>query len=201
MVIAMKSTTEKPIVFLKGKRVTLRPVLESDIPNFLRWVNEPEVSKFLIRAFPVMEASEKDWVKNLSKRDDNIVFVIIVDGIPIGTMGVHRIDWRSRTATTGAMIGEKEFWGKGYGTESKMLVLDYLFNTLNLRKICSSVIEFNGRSQRYSEKCGYRVEGTRKAHFFAEGRYWDEIQLAVFREDWIKLWEDTKDQFLPSPDA
>ncbi len=61
-------------------------------------------------------------------------------------MGIHRINWKDRTATTGAVIGEKAYWDKGYGSEAKMLVLDYAFNMLNLRKICSQVLAFNKRS-------------------------------------------------------
>jgi RimJ/RimL family protein N-acetyltransferase len=87
------------------------------------------------------------------------------------------------------MIGEKEYWGKGYGTEAKMLLLHYAFDTLNLRKICSSVISFNERSHKYSLKCGYKEEGRRKAQLFRDGKYWDEIQLAVFRKDWLLLWK------------
>lgn len=104
-------------------------------------------------------------------------------------MAIHQIDWVNGTATTGAMIGEKEYWGKGYGSEAKMLLLDYAFNRLGLRKICSNVIAFNGRSKRYSEKCGYREEARRKAQFFRDGTYHDEIWLAVFRENWLPLWK------------
>ncbi len=115
--------------------------------------------------------------------------MLVVDGKPIGTMGIHAIDYRHRIATTGALIGESGYWGKGYGSEAKMLLLEYAFNTLNLRKICSEVIAFNERSTKYSLKCGYKIEGTKKLHHYAKGQYWDVIQLAVFREDWLPLWE------------
>ncbi|MDP2650318.1 MAG: GNAT family protein, partial [bacterium] len=67
--------------------------------------------------------------------------------------------------------------------------LDFAFNQLNLHKVCSCVHAFNTRSVRYSEKCGYVVEGVLKAHNFLNGAYHDEIHMAVFREPWLPLWE------------
>lgn len=178
------------IVFLRSRRVVLRPVLKEDLPLFIRWINDPDVSQFLNVFFPMMEADEQEWFDSLPKRKStDIVFVIVVDGKAIGTMGIHNINWKNRTAITGAFIGEKDYWGKGLGSEAKMILLDYAFNTLNLRKICSTVIAFNERSYRYSLKCGYKEEGRLKEHHFKHGTYWDEILLAVFRDDWLPLWE------------
>ena len=194
----MSHTTQPPIVFLCGKRIVLRPVAESDISYFLRWINDPEVGQFMNWIFPITEASEKKWYDSLDERKEtDIVLTIMLNSNPIGIIGIHDINWKNRQATTGALLGEKTLWSQGYGTETKMILLDYIFNTLNLRKICSSVIGFNGRSKRYSEKCGYKVEAVLKDHIFAKGKYWDEIQLAVFRDEWLTLWEETKNDFLP----
>lgn len=175
--------------FLVGKKVVLRPLLESDLPNCLRWINDPEVRQFLKSVFPMNDEAELEWHRNRHKRKDDILLAIIVDGKHIGNMGLHRINWKDRRATTGALIGEKDYWGRGYGTDAKMALLHYAFNTLNLNKVCSSVIAFNERSLHYSLKCGYKVEGTLRKHIFRNGDYWDEIVLGVFREEWLPVWE------------
>lgn len=179
-----------PIVFMKGPRVTLRPILREDIPLILRYINDPEVRRFLGGGLPMMEADEEEWVSGLHKRKPNdIIFALVVGGKFIGVMGIHRIDSVNRTATTGAFIGEKEYWGKGYGSEAKLLLLKFAFDTLNLRKICSDVLAFNERSISYSLKCGYKEEGRLREHRFRDGKYWDEVRLAVFRADWLPVWE------------
>ena len=183
------------IVFLNGKRVVLRPLLKIDIPRLLRWTNDPEVRKYVLRYLPVMEAHEDLWFEALSKDKENIVLMIVVDNVAIGTMGIHRINWKDGVATTGAIIGEKEYWGNGYGSEAKMILLNYAFNTLNLRKICSTVIAFNERSYHYNLKCGYLVEGRLKEHMYKDGAYWDEILMAVFKKDWLPLWEKFKETY------
>jgi RimJ/RimL family protein N-acetyltransferase len=180
-------------VFIVGRKVILRPPnLDTDAELFYRWINNPEVRHFVSAIFPSGIKREKDWIESANKDDKNVILVIeIKDGnIPIGTMGLHRIDWISRTAFTGALIGEKEFWGKGFGTDAKMNFLDYAFNTLNLRKICSSALSYNGRSIGHNLHCGYKIEGVRKNQFFRRGRYWDEIMLAVFKKEWIPLWRE-----------
>jgi len=105
-------------------------------------------------------------------------------------MGLHQIDFIHGTAVTGAIIGEKEYQGKGYGTDAKMTLLNYAFNTLNLRKVCSDVISFNKRSLAYSKKCGYKIEGRQKQQFYRSGKYYDRVFLAIFRKNWPKIWAE-----------
>ncbi len=186
--------------FRKGPRLELRPILEADVPLLLPWINDPEVSMYLKVYLPMMEADEQEFVQKLHKqKPEHIVLMIVAEGKPIGTIGLHGVDYRNRRATTGTLIGEKECWGKGYGTEAKMLLLEYAFHTLNLRKVCSNVYAFNERSIRYSKRCGYTEEGRLKEHHFAGGRYWDQICLAVFKTDWEPLWEQfaTEHQIKP----
>lgn len=169
-----RSKGNRDIMFLKGRRIYLRPPTKEDIPLFLKWTNDREVNQYLSMFLPVTEIDETEWLNDLQKKkNENITLVIVhaKSGRPIGTMGLHRIDWKDRRGTTGALIGEKKFQNKGYGTEAKMLFLDYAFNTLNLRKICSTVLGFNGRSVAYSKKCGYHVEGVLKSHVFKNGEY------------------------------
>lgn len=186
----MNTPKNAELYFRKATRVALRPVLESDIPHFMCWINDPEVHRFLTIYMPMMEADEQEWFERLHKRKPNdIVFTIEVEGRPIGNMGIHHIDYRQGTAHTGVVIGEKEMWGQGYGAEAKMLLLHYAFNTLNLRKMCSVVYAFNERSLAYSKSCGYVEEGRRKEQYYIDGQYVDEVNLAIFRKDWEPLWE------------
>ena len=186
-----KKDKKKPIIFLKGNKVILRPLRkETDLEHTTRWINDPEVNVFLSFFMPMSHQEESEFFDNLPKRKEDIVFAIDThDGEFIGLMGIHRINWKDRTATTGAVIGEKKYWGKGYGTDAKMILLDYAFNTLNLRKICSSVIAYNKRSLQYNLHCGYKVEGIRRKQFFRKGKYWDEVELGLFKNEWLPYWK------------
>ena len=113
----------------------------------------------------------------------------INEGRAIGMIGIHNIDWKNRLGETEIAIGEKEFWSKGYGTEATMVLLHYAFDTLNLRKMHAAIYGFNKASQVYKKKCGYQVEGVQRQHVFKNGEYHDRILVAVFREDWLPIWE------------
>jgi RimJ/RimL family protein N-acetyltransferase len=187
-----KNTPEvqNEIVFLKGKKVTLRPLSENDAPLLAKWVNDPDVRQFVSNIYPKAESSEREWIESLKKKSGtDIVLGIVVKKKLIGVIGIHKIDRKDQIATTGALIGEKKYWGKGYGTDAKMAVLDYAFNTLNLCKIMSSVFAFNKRSLAYSLHCGYKIEGRLKQQRFVNGKYWDEIVLGLFKSDWLPYWK------------
>jgi len=186
-----KNMKKREVVFLKGKRIILRPInKETDLEKCVIWTNDPEVTNFLSLVYPVDKIAEGEWFDKLSKDKNNVILAIeTLDGKFIGTMGLHGINWINRTATTGALIGEKKYWGKGYGTEAKMLVLNYAFNQLNLRRIKSEVIAYNKRSLNYSLHCGYEIEGRKKQEIYKNGRYWDLIQLGLFKNKWLKVWK------------
>lgn len=187
--------SEKTVVFLPGRLVNLRPAQKSDLPFVTRWINDPEVRKFLATNSPMTERQEEAWYENLGKDDKNVTLVIETkDHVPIGVMGIHKINWRTGVGTTGAFIGEPEYWNRGFGTDAKMILLDYAFNTLGLRKICSDVIAFNKRSLHYSLHCGYQIEGCLRKHIFRNGRFHDQIVLGVFRREWLPIWRKYKIQ-------
>jgi len=186
----MKHTTDSDqTVFLRAKKSVLRPLESVYAPLLTRWINDPDVTQFLERKMPMMQAAEEKWIESLATSKTDIVLLIVtLTGKPIGVMGIHSINWIDGTATTGAFIGEKEYWGKGYGTDAKMVLLNYAFNTLGLRKICSRVYAFNARSIAYSKHCGYVGDGVQKKHVFRNGEYHDVVQLAVFKDTWLPYW-------------
>lgn len=186
--------TMNQIGFPFGFKVKLRLFEMDDAETLCRWMNNPQVTKFLKRNPPMSLAEEREWLEGLPKRPTHKVFGIetLADKRLIGSIGLHDISQHSGTATTGTVIGEPEFWGGGYGTDAKMVLLDYAFNILNLRKIRSRVYDFNERSLAYAAKCGYVQEGRLIQDYWKNGVYVDTVLLAVFRERWLPLWEAYK---------
>jgi RimJ/RimL family protein N-acetyltransferase len=181
--------------FLIGHKTSLRAVLEEDIPVMCSWMNDQEVNAFLSHMdAPLPLAHEKDWYQRyLSqlKERSSVGFAICEKetGKLLGSTSLMSINRNDRRAKTGTVIGEKDFWGRGFGTEAKMLLLNYAFNTLNLRKIDSEVFLFNERSLRTQLRCGYKEQGRFPRHIFKNGQYVDMVSLTVFKEDWQPLWD------------
>lgn len=177
------------VICLAGRKVRLGLLdRKTDFDRCLRWMNDAEVAQFIKRQPPVSVEEEEEFFANLSKRkNDHTYAVETFEGRHIGNIGLHRIDRYSRTATTGTIIGEKDCWGKGYGSDAKMTLLDFAFNTLGLEKVNSSVFEFNERSLRYVLRCGYREEGRSRSQVFRYGMRWDAVQLGILREEFAPV--------------
>lgn len=174
----------QPIIFLQGKRVRLRPLDISDLDRCTTWINDEEIRGFLGATFPMTRIQEEEWIRSKQSKDDVILAIETNEGIHIGNLSIFRINWIDRTAETGTMIGDKKYWNNGYGTEAKMLLLEYAFNTLGLRKIHSRAFAYNERSVNYSLKCGYKITGRQKDEKFKFGKYHDVIMLEVFKDQW-----------------
>ena len=177
---------------LKGKKVLLRPVKRSDISLFLKWFNDPEVTQYLVMYLPMTEMAEEKWIEELAttRAGSDVVFIIEVKTgeltKPIGNCGLFRINHKDQTAEFGIAIGEKDCWGKGYGTEATRLLVDYGFKQLNLHRISSPVFEFNERSIKLHQKVGFQEEGRRRQARFKNGQFWDEVLFGLLRNEWGK---------------
>jgi RimJ/RimL family protein N-acetyltransferase len=181
----------KEKIVLKGNKVTLRPVKRADIPNFLIWFNDPEVTQYMGRFLPLTEMEEEKWVDTLAGDNTRVNFVIEAVGteIPkaIGTLGFHAMRSKDREATFGIGIGDKEYWSHGYGTEAASLLIKFGFEQLNLHRISSEVFGFNERSQKMHLKLGFKEEGRKRSSMFINGQYWDVVMYGILESEWREL--------------
>lgn len=176
---------------LRGEKVLLRPLKRSDVTNFLKWFNDPEVTQYLSFYLPLTEMAEEKWIEGAASRiqagTDVYLAIEAIEGDltkPIGSIGLHGINSKDHSATFGIAIGEKNCWGKGYGTEATRLTLEYGFHQLNLHRIASAVIDFNERSIRLHKKVGFREEGRQREAMFKNGHFHDHVMLGILRDEW-----------------
>lgn len=172
-----------------GERIRLRAPERSDLPQFVKWFNDPEVREGVMMVTPLSLAREEQWFeKVLTSLDVEQPFVIEIEQAGswtmIGTCSFHAFDWRCRSATVGIVIGEKAYWDKGYGTEAMRMILVRGFKTLNLNRIALEVFETNTRAIKAYEKAGFVQEGMKRQGMFQNGRYIDIIQMSVIRSEW-----------------
>lgn len=177
-----------PVVFLAGERLYLRPAEMEDVPNFQRWINDPETRRTLIVNRPINEPAERQYVESLSDDHGPMALVIVLRDADraIGTIDLHEIDWTSRRASLGIMVGKADCRGKGYGSEAIRLMLGYGFETLNLHRIQLDVFEFNEAGIRCYERIGFVKEGVLREHLFREGRYHDVLRYGMLAREYFE---------------
>ncbi len=175
----------------EGEKVRLVPIdTDRMLDNYVRWLNDPEVTQFLlIGDHPLTRLAEREWLEKSERGTDaDVVFAIeTLDGRHIGTSGIHEIDYRHGTASTGSFIGEMALWGQGYGTDAARVRARYCFEVLGLRMLKSSTLEGNERSLRMQKAAGGEVIGTWPKRYWKRGQWRDEILLCFTRERWESL--------------
>ena len=172
---------------IEGKLVRLRAVEPEDAENAFRWMNDPEVTRNLMARYPFSLEAEREWVKGAGKPLDfaNARFAIETkDGVHIGHCGLHGGNAESRHAELGIMIGEKEYWGRGFGTETMLTLLRFAFEQMNLHKVSLGVFEFNERGLAMYTKLGFVEEGRLREDLFQDGRYWDLVRMSILRREY-----------------
>jgi RimJ/RimL family protein N-acetyltransferase len=172
---------------LRGEKVTLRPARENDAEHFVRWFADMEVTRYLNRRLAVTLEQEREYLKKIGESKEDVWWMIDAEAKPIGTTGVHRINWLDANGTTGIMIGEKDCWRKGYATEAMRLRTRYAFHELNLHKLMTEVDAENEASRKALERNGYRSVGIRREQSFREGTWKDRWLGEVLRADWEKI--------------
>ncbi|NDJ86975.1 MAG: GNAT family N-acetyltransferase [Chloroflexi bacterium] len=179
---------------LHGERVYLDAIQRADIPQFAAWFADLEFLGYLSprAVFPMTEDDETEWYERM-RQSDNVTFAIRTrdEHLLIGNLGLNAIDWRSRWATFGIAVGDKNFWGQGYGPEATRLLLRYAFRELNLNRVELSVHSFNKRAIKSYEKCGFQHEGTRRQAVYRDSAYYDIHIMAILRSEWVAQQANT----------
>lgn len=172
-----------------GERVRLRSIERDDLPRFVRWLNDPEVRAGLSLTLPLSLEEEELWYRDVLQKPaaERPLAIEIRQGagwVHIGSCGFNQIDWRSRAGELGIVIGEKQFWNQGYGTEVMQLLLKHGFETLNLNRVALEVFDNNPRAIRSYEKAGFVLEGRKRQSMFKDGAYVDVLIMSVLRSEW-----------------
>jgi RimJ/RimL family protein N-acetyltransferase len=172
-----------------GEKVRLREYRKEDIPLRIKYINDPELQKYLVSdtPYPMTLHEEEKWFESISALGDTYKFAIETsEGCRfIGGCSINDVDWKNSVATVGIFIGNKEFWGKGYGTDAMTTLISFIFAQMNINKIRLTCYSFNDRAIKSYEKCGFKVEGVLRQEMFKDGKYHDKIAMGVLREEFL----------------
>ena len=167
----------------RGALVRLAAVDPDEMSKAMpRWNLDSEFYRMLDSGPQAMFSAKKvkEWIeKDLEKDPAQDMFFSIralADDRLIGFMSLFDNTGHTGDALVGIGIGEREYWGKGYGTDAMRVMLDYVFNELNYRRLSLIVFEHNPRGIRSYEKAGFVREGRLARH---DGARWAALGLVL----------------------
>ena len=175
------------IIFLQGSRVHLRALMEKDLNDrYLQWLNDEEVCRGNSHAvFPNTEARMNAYFSTLQNHQKDIVLAIIHTETDkhIGNVSLQNINWISRNAEFAILLGEKQFWGGGYGEEAARLIVAYAFERLNLHRVYCGTLEDNEGMKKLAGRLQMKEEGLRREAIFKNGSYKNILEYGVLKTE------------------
>lgn len=157
----MTTTVEGEVA--RGDMIVLREKRLADARDDFRWRTDAELARF--DAARPFAASFNDYV---SLYRDELTFpspyrrslaIEDGDGRHIGNVMYYNIDAVRREAEIGITVGEREYWGRGYGTDAVRTLVGHILRSTGFRRVYLKTLEWNGRAQRAFEKAGFRACG------------------------------------------
>ena len=172
---------------MDGALVRLRGVEESDAPLLHQWDNDPDIRALLDFIFPNSLSGTVSFIKEMQSSRSGALFIIIDKETdePIGFSGLFNIDWVTRKAEFGIIIGDKRYWSRGFGGDATTATLSFAFDDLDLHRVYLNTYSYNPRAVRCYEKCGFVHEGIARKARYRHGAYHDVILMGILQEEFF----------------
>lgn len=170
--------------------IELKPLSALYVLPFFKWINDEEVIKYSLSLFKKLntKAEIKNWFSQLISDKKNLNLGIFIENTDrlIGYAGIANISETNKSGEYFIFIGEKEFWGKGIGTEVSEKILEIGFNNLDLNRVMLTVSEPNVGGLKAYKKAGFKYEGRLREAAFRDNKFHDKIVMSVLKHEWNK---------------
>jgi ribosomal-protein-alanine N-acetyltransferase len=175
-------------LILQGNTIHLKPLSINEVnTTYLSWLQDPEVMTGIETSGYTLE-NLKQYV-TVQLGNSNVHFFAIWSNDTnqhIGNIKFEIVDRKAKVSDLGLLIGNKNYWGKGVGSEACKLGITYLFEQLGLRKIYLAVYENNPSAKKLYENAGFKLEGTLRKHVLVNNEYYDKYLMGLFKEEFTK---------------
>lgn len=179
----------------KGDLVSLSAFDHEELGKaYAAWRRDSELDRLFDSGASVLHSAKasvdlfEKMIKDSSPAHHYFSIRTLEDNRLLGDINLDVVnDWLGRNAFVGLGIGNRDDWGKGYGTDAMKIMLRFAFTEINLRRVTLTVFEYNPRAIRSYEKAGFRHEGRMRGALLRDGKRWDMLYMGILKEDWKEL--------------
>ncbi len=170
------------ITVITGKRIRLRKKQLADAADNYAWQTDPELVQ--LDAAPLLKITFPQYLPAYleelhSQSPRRCTFAIeTLKGEHIGNCSYYDINEAKSEAQLGIMIGNRDYWNKGYGTEVVTTLLNHIFQTTSLNRVYLKTLVSNVRAQRCFQKCRFAHCG----HLNKDGHHF--VLMEIYRKEW-----------------
>ena len=175
-----------------GHDVSIGRHILADRPAFMSWYQDPEIAELLRHDLaPLSSGQARGYFDSIIMPATNrgLCWAIVrnTDGALLGSTALVELDERTGGCLFRIVIGEKNTWGRGYGTETTQLVLQEAFTRFRRSFVNLEVFSHNPRAQRAYQKAGFRQVGEHREWVSRAARQIDVVEMRITREEWEQL--------------
>ena len=173
---------------LRGGKVVLRDKRLEDAWMDYLWRSDEEIAR-LDAAYPLKMKFEeflrlfRDQLRYPTPSSGRFG-VDTQDGQYIGNCMYYDMDTVNKQAEVGIVIGDRDYWSRGYGYDAVVTILDHLFSNTSMERLYLHTLEWNKRAQRAFQKCGFTsVTHVRRMSM-------DFLQMEIKKDRWLEIREE-----------
>lgn len=167
--------------------------MRGDLVYLRKWLEDAEIRGLVGEVASMSEADSEKFLEKIRADTERAWFMVVVkeNNKVIGEAGLLRMDRAWRTTDISVIIWEREEWGKGYGSEAILLLLDYAFRHLNFHRVAIGVVGFNERALHFWEQVGFKKEGVQRDGYYYDGKYYDFVMMSILEDEFREFHGDS----------
>lgn len=173
--------------FLRGTRVLLRELLETDVDGaYPLWFNQEEVCRWNSHhVFPYTKNSALEYIRYAGSTKESLILAIVAsdEGCHIGNVALQAIHPVYHSAELSIILGDQAYWGKGFAIEACRLICRHGFDALNLNRISCGTFAPNAGMRNLALALGMREEGVRRQAAYKNGHFIDVVEFGMLRNE------------------
>nr|WP_221379750.1 GNAT family protein [Actinoplanes polyasparticus] len=168
-----------------GDKVRLRALGVADAEALWRWNHDADVMRWMDEGYAETTAQVAKWLEERAANayGDVLFGVEEPGGTLIGLVRLHGAEPETGVADLDVYLGEKDFWGKGYGTDAVRTVCRYGFEKMRLRKITLTAVVENEPAVHIYRKVGFVEEGRLRQVFRRDGEWIDKFTMGLLANE------------------
>ncbi|MDM0110732.1 GNAT family protein [Variovorax sp. J22R133] len=174
---------------LVGSRTKLVALERHHLSRRVEFINDVAVQETLNFDYPTSVAKTEAWFARTLLDRARVDFALedVKTSEIIGFCGLLGIDRSVRKAELYIFVGNKVYWGQGFGRDGYKLLVNYGFSELGLQRIYLYQLADNLRAVTATAALGWVNEGLLRKNIYSHGLFKDQLILSLLRSEWEGL--------------
>lgn len=175
----------------KGETIYLRLLEPGDCENTIKWRNDFNMQKMTCGPMRyISKEMEKNWAQSKSLDNQHDIYLAVCNienDRMIGYTSINEMNFINRSCTIGGIvIGDNEYRDGTALLEIEIMLLDYIFNELNMYRIFGSCLKTHKMTIALAETFFYTFEGTERSAVYKNGKYHDVLHISLLRDEYYE---------------